>query len=49
MIGRDVLVIRGGEQYPAKALDIDGQGRLIVRTAQGTEALGSGEVSLKLK
>ena len=48
VIGRDVLVIQNGRQYPARALDIDGQGRLVVRTAEGTTALGFGEVSLKL-
>ena len=49
VIGRDVLVIQGGSQYPARALDIDGQGRLVVRTETGTETLGFGEVSLKLE
>ena len=49
VIGRDVLVIQGGSQYPARALDIDGQGRLIVRTETGAETLGFGEVSLKLE
>ena len=49
VIGRDVLVLRNGEKYPAKALEIDGQGRLVVRTETGTETLGFGEVSLKLE
>ena len=49
VIGRDVLVIRNGEQYPARATEIDDQGRLVVRTEKGTETLGSGEVSLKLR
>jgi len=48
VIGRDVLVIAGGRQYPAHALDIDGQGRLVVRTEKGTETLGFGEVSLRM-
>ena len=48
VIGRDVLVIRGATQFPAKALDIDGEGRLVVRTGNSTESLGFGEVSLKL-
>ena len=48
VIGRDVLVIEGGRQYPARALDIDGRGRLVVRTAEGVVSLGYGEVSLKL-
>ena len=49
VIGRDVLVIEGGRQYPAHALDIDGQGKLVIRTADGISALGFGEISLKLK
>ena len=48
VIGRDVLVIDGEKQYPARALDIDHQGRLVIQTETGTETLGYGEVSLKL-
>ena len=48
VIGRDVQVIRGGESFPAKALDIDDQGRLVIRTEAGISRVNSGEVSLKL-
>ena len=48
VIGRDVQVIRGGVSFPAKALDIDDQGRLVIRTGEGISRVNSGEVSLKL-
>lgn len=48
VIGRDVQVIRGGESYPAKALDIDDRGCLVIRTDKGVSRVNSGEVSLKL-
>ena len=48
VIGRDVLVIEGRRQYRAYAEAIDDQGRLVIRTGEGTAALGYGEVSLKL-
>ena len=49
VIGRDVTVLGGTESYPARAMDIDGQGRLIVRRADGrTETLNSGEISVRL-
>lgn len=48
VIGRDVQVIRGGTSFTAKALDIDDQGRLVIRTADGVSRVNSGEVSLKL-
>lgn len=48
VIGRDVQVIRGGTSFAAKALDIDDQGRLVIRTADGVSRVNSGEVSLKL-
>ena len=46
--GRRITVIEGGKQYPAKALDIDSQGRLIIETEEGRTCLNCGEVSLKL-
>ena len=49
VIGREVLVTEGGRQYPALAEGIDDQGRLVIRTVEGTARLGYGEVSLKLK
>ena len=48
VIGRTVTVIEGSKQYPAKAVDIDGQGRLVIETAEGRTCLNYGEVSLKL-
>lgn len=49
VIGRDVVVLRGDERFEARVLDIDDQGRLVVRTPGGVQRLGSGEISLKLK
>ena len=49
VIGRRVLVIESGKQYPAYAEDIDDQGHLVIRTDDGfVSHLGFGEVSLKL-
>jgi BirA family biotin operon repressor/biotin-[acetyl-CoA-carboxylase] ligase len=48
VIGQDVQVIRGGTSFPARALDIDDQGRLVIRTEEGVTRVNSGEVSLKL-
>ena len=49
VIGRDVTVLRGGSSYPAHVLDIDDQGRLVLRTNDGISRLGAGEISLKLQ
>ena len=49
VIGQDVTVIRGDVRYDARAVDIDDQGRLVVRTESGVQRLGSGEISLKIK
>ncbi len=50
VIGRDVLVLRGDEQFMAHAVDIAADGSLIVDTAGGERlSLHSGEVSLKLR
>ena len=48
VIGRKITVLEGGKEYPAFAEDIDGQGRLVIRTAEGLSRLNYGEVSLKL-
>ena len=48
VIGREVTVIVNGKQYPARALDIDEEGRLVVETGEGQTRLNYGEVSLKL-
>lgn len=49
VIGRDVTVLRGEERYPAHVLDIDDQGRLVIRTDKGVSRMGSGEISIKLR
>lgn len=49
VIGKDVTVIRGLERYPAHVLDIDEQGRLVIRTETGVSRVGSGEISIKLR
>lgn len=49
LLGKKVRVIRGGEQIPAQALEIDRDCRLFVKYDTGeTEWLSSGEVSVKL-
>ena len=48
VIGRDVTVFRGNTSYPAHVLDIDEQGRLVLRTDSGVTRLGAGEISLRL-
>jgi len=48
LIGKHINVLRGGSSRPAKALDIDGECRLVVRYEDGSEeALSSGEVSVR--
>lgn len=49
VIGRDVTVLRGEERYPAHVLDIDAQGRLVIRTDSGVSRVSSGEISIKLR
>ena len=49
-LGQQVTVIGMTEQYDAVALDIDGEGRLLVQTANGQiKALNSGEISVRMK
>lgn len=48
VIGRDVTVLRGDERFEARVLDIDDQGRLVIRTEAGVSRVGSGEISIKL-
>ena len=48
VIGRDVTVLRGLERFAAHVLDIDDQGRLVIRTEKGVSRVGSGEISIKL-
>jgi BirA family biotin operon repressor/biotin-[acetyl-CoA-carboxylase] ligase len=48
LIGKDILVMKGKETTPAKAVDIDEKARLVVDYEDGTrEALVSGEVSIR--
>jgi len=49
VIGRDVVVLRGNERFEAHVLDIDDQGRLVIRTESGVSRVGSGEISVKFK
>lgn len=49
VIGRDITVIEGEKRYPARAVDIDSRGRLIIETPEGRTRLNYGEVSLRLK
>ena len=50
VIGREIDVLRGGERYPATAVDIDPAGSLIVRTPEGkVETLRSGEISVRFR
>ena len=47
IIGNSVMVTLGNEVFPARALSIDDECRLIVETARGTLALCAGEVSVR--
>lgn len=49
LLGKDILVIKGKDTLPAKAIDIDDKARLVVEYEDRTrEALLSGEVSTKI-
>ena len=48
VLGKTVTVLQGNDRYPARAVEIDSQGRLVVETAAGRRTLLSGEVSLRL-
>jgi BirA family biotin operon repressor/biotin-[acetyl-CoA-carboxylase] ligase len=49
LIGKEILVLKGKETLPAKAIGIDDKARLVVQYEDRTqEALLSGEVSTKL-
>ncbi len=48
LLGKNILVLKGKETYPAKAITIDDKARLVVIYEDGTtEALNSGEVSVR--
>lgn len=49
VLGKTVTVIQGTASYPAKAIGIDEEGRLILQTADGVRHLGSGEISVRLE
>lgn len=49
VIGRDIWVIRGDERFPARALDIDDSGSLVIQTEAGVRRVNSGEVSLRFR
>lgn len=50
LIGKEILVLKGNDTKPAKAIDIDESARLIVEYPDGNkEALSSGEVSVRTK
>lgn len=49
-LGQEVNVVGMTEQYTAVALDIDEEGRLLVRTKDGSvKALNSGEISIRMQ
>lgn len=48
LIGKEILVLKGNETTPAKAVEIDEKARLVVEYGDGTrETLSSGEVSIR--
>lgn len=50
ILGREIIIIRSNKNTTALALDIDEEGRLIVKSADGSiEKLVSGEVSIRGK
>lgn len=50
VIGKEITVIGSGNSYPAIALSIDENARLIVKTLDGEErVLNSGEISIRAK
>lgn len=46
-LGREVIINRRGSVLHARAVDISDSGELIIKTPDGTEALNSGEVSVR--
>lgn len=50
VIGQEIVFIRGGEEFAARALDIDKEGGLVITLPDGTrEILRSGEISLRVQ
>ena len=48
LLGKDIIVHENGIDYPARAVDIDTLGRLIISVSGKTKTLCSGEVSVHL-
>lgn len=48
VIGKEVKIVGAEHSYQAKAVAIDELGQLIVETAEGRQALNSGEISVRL-
>ena len=48
VLGKDVTVTRGNERFPAKALDVNARGELVVEANGQTMILPSGEVSVRM-
>lgn len=46
-LGKEISVVRGDECYRATALDVDEDGGLVIRTADGIRTVTSGEVSVR--
>ena len=48
ILGRDIVILRGGNAIPARAIDIDNDCHLLVRYPDGRqEYLSSGEISIR--
>lgn len=48
-IGREITVVSPLEKYEAECVGLDGEGHLLIRTADGAEtALSTGEISIRL-
>ena len=46
LLGNEVILVSGEETISGRAIDIDGQGRLIIKTRLGTVPANSGEVTV---
>lgn len=50
LLGKEVVVSKGSEQFEALAFDIDKSGQLVIKTSDGKlQALSSGEISIRKK
>ena len=48
-IGRKITVVSPLEKYEAECVGLDGEGHLLIRTADGAETtLSTGEISIRL-